>query len=94
MARPAVGSLAGAIQTFITPSLGARQLSHLPSGLIWPAVRVGLPNRCSRGISGAASAFALACWRWSSAAAEDGSASELAASSAAVNLIMIVFPLW
>jgi hypothetical protein len=40
---------------FITPLLGASQLTHLPSGLNLPAAFVGLPNNASRGIRGAAS---------------------------------------
>ena len=42
----------GAIQMLSTPSTGASQLSHFPSGLRRPCAFVGLPNRCSRGISG------------------------------------------
>ena len=52
MRRAAVGSLAGASQTFITPSCGASQASHWPSRLSCPPERVGLPNSASRGISG------------------------------------------
>src|SRR4051812_13875115 len=36
-----------------TPSRGAIQLSHLPSGERRPAARVGLPKNFSRAISGA-----------------------------------------
>ena len=50
-ALPADGSLAGATQTFITPSTGAIQLRYLPSGLICTPARSGLPNSASRGIS-------------------------------------------
>src|SRR5262245_55199779 len=53
-ARALAGSAAGATQTFITPSFGASQDSHLPSGLSRPAARLGLPNSLVRSISGGA----------------------------------------
>jgi hypothetical protein len=41
----------GATQTLRTPSRGASQESHWPSGLICPWVLVGLPKNDARGIS-------------------------------------------
>ena len=40
----------GATNTFITPSAGAENASHLPSGEISGAPRSGLPNSTLRGI--------------------------------------------
>src|SRR4051812_1434224 len=51
-ARAALGSAAGATKTLRTPSRGAIQLSHLPSGDRRPAALVGLPKNFSRAISG------------------------------------------
>src|SRR5438270_4715285 len=45
------GSSAGATQMFSTPSRGAIQETHLPSGLTRPWVLVGLPKKVARGIS-------------------------------------------
>ncbi len=51
----------GATHTFMTPSRGAIQDSHLPSGLMCPAVLVGLPNILARSIKGVAGAGDAAC---------------------------------
>src|SRR5690606_32264933 len=51
----AAGSSLGPTQTFITPSLGARKLMYLPSGLSRTVVRSGLPNSTCRGMSGTGS---------------------------------------
>lgn len=45
------GSSAGATHTFITPSLGASQLTCAPSGLMRASVRSGLPKIIDRGIN-------------------------------------------
>jgi hypothetical protein len=50
--RASAGLSNGAIKTFITPSCGAIQPSHFPSGLRVPPLRTGLPNRASRVIRG------------------------------------------
>src|SRR5438105_12332038 len=44
----------GASQILSTPSSGAIQDSHFPSGLTRPATRLGLPNNLLRSISGGA----------------------------------------
>src|SRR3989338_1670267 len=63
-----LGSDRGATQMFITPSLGAPQASHLPSGLIRPRPRLGLPNSFARSIRGVdATVWAAVCetvWAW------------------------------
>src|SRR3984893_15717821 len=53
-ARAFVKSDLGASQILSTPSSGAIQDSHFPSGLTRPATRLGLPNSLLRSISGGA----------------------------------------
>src|ERR1700730_1551929 len=53
-ARALVKSDLGASQILSTPSSGAIQDSHFPSGLTRPATRLGLPNSLLRSISGGA----------------------------------------
>src|SRR5690349_9036782 len=48
----ASGLSTGATQTLSTPSRGAVQLSHFPSGEIRPFALTGLPNSFVRSISG------------------------------------------
>jgi hypothetical protein len=50
--RADFGSAAEATKMLSTPSRGAIQLSHLPSGDRRPATWVGLPKIFSRGMSG------------------------------------------
>src|ERR1700694_2405228 len=50
----------GASQILSTPSSGAIQDSHFPSGLTRPATRLGLPNSLLRSISGADASAAVA----------------------------------
>lgn len=51
-ALAAAGFDDGATQMLSTPSTGAVQLSHLPSGEMRAFALTGLPNSTSRGISG------------------------------------------
>src|SRR5262245_12866858 len=60
-ARALDRSCVGATQTFITPSTGARYVSHDPSGLICGDERSGLPKSTLRGIRGVPLAFADGC---------------------------------
>jgi hypothetical protein len=76
------GSEAGATQMLSTPSRGAIQEIHRPSGLMRPCALVGLPKKVARGIS---STFG--------ACANRAGAQSAASSANSVVRSFMVFPL-